>query len=492
MLFSPYIFYFLFFISFSEGRNAMIFTQSNTQSKIITSLYILLYASHIAYCSPTPEKNTLPVGETRDQTTVFHKWTTPEHKLFQRVYSNINLTSMIKNFNPDYVTLMQERYKQNKSKLKPAISFLNSLTGWHLYDKNYDKNFTLTPQAQDRFKKLYELSETNIPAFIDFLIEHNFISHFIDHDEKSIGIRETVEKYKACNTLLFGNKDELTEQKQLFSLADRFFTYCFSPKTHDHFKKLSRISTYKPITRYVYTTLWHNFAGRGWKMWSQDVINDLKEKVKAGKTIVYIAGGGDIYQLITHGVYKLKILDPLVPETQLVYYPEGWQWLIKGNGEHNGIGDILVLTPKDKTIVLKREKFTPHGTSFDVTLSNNKKINIPASTTRWGIYERKESNGKHNDTRVGTCEFERRLSNQDDFNKTSTKEVVLSFNELSYVTRTKAMGGWGIDLDKLDDDFSMYIKQLTKPVSKAMLKNMHQATKQNVCLINLGSCIGVK
>jgi len=208
----------------------------------------------------------------------------------------------------------------------------------------------------------------------------------------------------------------------------------------------------------------------------------LRKKADAGKEVVYIAGGTDVYQLIKHGIYNIRVIDPLLP-SQPKYYSNNWEWFVKGKGPRFGVGDKFVINLEHKYISMERVDYERTGESISIKLSTNKNIRIEQSVTTWNLYDEKKN-------KLGQVVFERRLTDQEDFVTDEKKELLISFNELYFVAAPVDNDGWGIIPGEFDDSMQIYVKQLRKPVNKEIVCNLREEVKQtNFAFIELGSCV---
>jgi len=181
--------------------------------------------------------------------------------------------------------------------------------------------------------------------------------------------------------------------------------------------------------------------------------------------------------LFKHGIYNIESIDPLLP-SQPKFYADGWSWIIR----EDGIGDKIELKFEDKEITLKRVEFRTYGT-FKAKLHTGLEEDVQKSMTRWGIYD------KQSGKQLGNWVIHRRFATQDDFIMDKKKVLLLSFNELYFVTTITPTRSWGIDLDKFQDDFKVYVKQLRAPVTKQVALNMQAADVSAFSFIALGSQI---
>jgi hypothetical protein len=89
---------------------------------------------------------------------------------------------------------------------------------------------------------------------------------------------------------------------------------------------------------------------------------------------------------------------------------------------------------------------------------------------------------------VGRITFERRFCSQRDFVLNPRRVMLMSFNELYFITSNQP-DGWGIDPTALPPDFCLYIKQLRNPVTKSVMEHMKEADASSFQFIKLGTCV---
>jgi len=301
----------------------------------------------------------------------------------------------------------------------------------------------------------------NMPSFIDYLKNNGFEDKQLNKKEQEAGYLNIIAKNKRFMQTLCINNTKATELETLFAIANRFFEYCFSPATWPLFYKILKTPIDYPIARLIYSTMWYNLSGDGWRNWHSATLKTLQKKCAQGDYVTYIAGGTDIYQLLDYGIYNIKIIDPMLP-TQPKYYSQGWDWLIKG-----AIGDELTISTKHKKLLLRRNSYQETGT---------------LSVTDWQIFDQKTG------IKIGTVTYDRRFCQQTDFLSKPGQHLLMSFNELYFLT-TIDDDNWGINPQKLPKDFILHIKQLRRTIDKKMLCNMRTADASKFCFIRLGSSI---
>jgi hypothetical protein len=405
---------------------------------------------------------------TRDDTDVFTSWIDGKGEYRQCIFSDVNVQKMSKRQSSEALKSCFLRYPKSLA----ALNFYFD----HLLDgKPVIGNESL---LLEHFKTLYPMLQSDIGAFLDYLDDHEFSSKIYNRIEKNAPHNPVIGKYNAFMHLLFAHTEKHDEREHLFSVANNFFEYCFSPKTFLSFKKRLKNSCYHPLARLLYSVIWKQLAGNGWKEWHASCLQGLKKACDDGKTIVYIAGGCDIYQLIKQGIYNIRIVDPILP-TQPAYYAEHWWWLVKRSSKNPGIGDCLRFTFNDKSIVMKRSGYSEKG-SFTCRTKRGAKRSIPQSITQWTVYE--------DNQKVGTVTFDRRFCKQKDFLPDKSKQLLISFNELYYITSTEEPDSWNINPLKFKPAIKLQVKQLRKPLNKQVLCNMVQADQLPFSFIRLGSC----
>lgn len=405
---------------------------------------------------------------TRNDIEVFSSWINGDGEYRQCIFSDINLEEMTQRQSSEALKNCFLRYPKSLAALKFYFDTL-------LDGKPVIENEQL---LLDHFKTLYPILQNDIDAFLDYLHNHKFSSRPVNRIEKNASHNPIINKYNSFIRMLVTHSEKYSEREHLFSVANNFFEYCFSPQTFSSFKKRLTSSYYHPLARLLYSVIWRQLAGNGWKEWHASCLQGLKKACDKGKEIVYIAGGCDIYQLIKQGIYNICIIDPMLP-TQPAYYAEHWGWLVKRSSKNPGIGDCLQFTFKDKSVFMKRFAYQEEG-AFTCKTRCGIERSVPQSVTKWAVYE--------DNKRVGTVTFDRRFCKQKDFLPHSSKQLLISFNELYYVTSTDEADSWNINPLKFKPNIKLLVKQLRKPLSKGVLCNMVKADQLPFSFIRLGSC----
>ncbi len=409
---------------------------------------------------------------------VFKRWVDKKDPCFQYVFDDINIADFQKNLENGsgnkYITEFNRLLR--KSSKKPYLT--KSIIDFFCLDPLRPDKFELTDKVKERLSNVYSYLESDINQFIEYIKLHEFSDELINKVECKTNFLTVINKYKNFVQLLFANSDPFLTQNNLFCVANNLFEFCFYPKTALKFEQLLKSPENYPIVRMFYSIMWNYLAGQGWKDWSRSTLSSIRDLTKNGETVVYIAGGTDIYQLLKYGIYNITVIDPVLP-SQPDYYSDIWDWLVVNKTENNGIGDVVNYDFGNRKLVMKRTTFDKLG-FFKAELSFGKVIDIIQSRTEWTVFD-----DLYNE--LGKVVFERRFCRQDDFVKKDNSHLLISFNELYYIASNNLNDSWGIDISKLDDNFKMFVKQLRNPVNKDVLCNMQKADNSDFSFIKLGS-----
>jgi hypothetical protein len=331
-------------------------------------------------------------------------------------------------------------------------------------------------EAETRFKKSMKeiIDELNhdMPAFIRRLEKSGFTSKEIDAAEKESGASKLGAIYRKTLVAPLSAAGQDSEE-QLFGLANRMFEYAFGQKHGEKFQEILHHPERHPLARLFYANIWYRLSGNGWRIWHKDVLSLLREESKQGREVVYIAGGTDIYHLIRSGVYRIRVIDPILP-SQTKYYSEGWQYLVDCSA-----GDEIRFV--EERITLRRESCQKLGSFTTDELSDGQKYTIPSVIVTWRLID---DTGRV----TGSVIYERRFATQNDFSGNKDRVLLISFNELAYVTDS-GPAGWGMDSEKWPSDIRIYVKQLRQPVGKTECVNMKKAALAPFSFIRLGTSI---
>lgn len=424
----------------------------------------------IVFCLVISTASALNAKEIRQASDVFKKWIS-----CQKVVPNCNLAQIFQDQNR--ALTIKKFYEQNLTKLRRTTNFLDALSNGAINKHGHQIKTELSSAFENNLTKLVASAHSDMPMFLQCLKEFQFSE--IPH----ASITEQINAYNALMTLIFAHEKEDVQHDILFTLANRFFEFSFSVPTAQAFQQMLLTRQNQPLVRMMYSVMWEKLAGNGWKNWHEKSLRTLKQEADAGKTIVYLAGGSDIYQMITHGIYSIHIVDPQLP-TQPKYYADQWDWLIKNNENiDGGLGDQIVFN--DQNLIMDRVFFKELESSFSMQLSNRSSIRLPQSVTQWDILN-------HEHQIIGRVIFERRPVVQEDFIVYPHTTLLMSFNELYFIALPKNLGGWGIEPAQFGDNFQMTVKQLCNPISRQTVCSMRAACLLNssdLKFIDLGTCV---
>lgn len=418
--------------------------------------------------------------EIKNADVVFKKWL----EMQERYSVDASLQETAKLINDALFTNFRKKYEEEIFVFRAIYPFLNIVTDGCVNEYGHEFRAPISANFIKNLSMIYFLIEHDMPGFIKFLETTGFSSAQNVQNEQYWDSTDIILKNNLLINLLFAVQNERKREELAFGVANRFFEYCFSAETFCDFQRLLLDKNLYPITRMLYSVIWYNLAGCGWKNWCFESLKVLKERFADGHQIVYIAGGSDIYQLIKAGIYNIKVIDPQLP-SQPKYYADEWSWIISGAGIDSGIGDKIIFNNAGKKIIMERVDFQVDGTTFDARIATGQIITLPHSISTWNILDEKGS-------KLGTYILDRRFVSQDDFIPRDKTTFLMSFNELFYITLPDFMGGWGIEPSKFQEGLEIVVKQLHRPVTKQMLYNMRMANLLNTSdfkFISLGTCI---
>jgi hypothetical protein len=392
-------------------------------------------------------------------------------KSVDKVFDEWQINEEPFSFHPiDYESHEINAYQKQLAALEKRLA--NHPYSYKQLENFYYSNHNAKPNHLTQLLKY--IKDGDITGFIEYLKKNRCTSAALNKEENSLPYDKVMNKYNGLMQLLCAPKKRADQDKFLHTVAQYFFSYCFDPKTHNEFLTLLKTPKYHPLARMLYAIMWIHLGSKGWSTWHINLLNELPKD----KEIVYIAGGTDIYQLIQHGFYNIRVIDPFLP-TQGTYYSDGWRYLVGGRNR-DAIGDKIAFDNDE--LILKRSAYKQTGT-LRATLSNSTRRTLPTSTTKWRIYK------KNSKLPVGSVTLERRFTNQKDFIFDPKKIFLLSFNELRFIT-TQGEDSWGIKAHKFDAQTKLYIKQLAMPLTKAWLHCIQKAEKSTeLDFIELGNCI---
>lgn len=389
---------------------------------------------------------------------------------WQRIYQHRDLTTFIQYANTHYWEHLLSACEQN-DQLSINVSKMFGLggsPGFHLQSHFLE-------DGGERLAIILSNLENQFPRFIDHLWDNHFSDQLVCESEAAQPVVDTLNRYVDLCRALFYHPDSFIQNEYLFSLANKTFNFCFDEGSYSILMRILNNSAYYPLGRYLQSILWQFLSSEGWRDWHVDALDTLRQRAQAGTTIRYVAGGTDIYQLLTNGIYQIEVIDPLLPSQATDgFYSEGWLWLVE-SGE---IGDILQI---DHTLFLRRdqcESFLP----FEAKTASGQIITLMASETRWGVYR------QDTQTKCGQVLFKRRFCTQSDFVQEPGYLLLTSFNELYLLSAPDYSDGWGINANLLADDMPIAVKQLRNPIRGETLKRLSAANDVQFRFINLGGC----
>ncbi len=400
--------------------------------------------------------NKMPSGEVRLDKRVFAKWIR-----LQQVFKDTPLSRWKAYLNKSYMNNFRVKVPPTLEKQLKFMRF------------PFHELFSIQlTKAEKRFrrimKKRFKRMDKDFPAFIRLFIKKGFTGMRYYKRDKRLGGSTARDKYNKFLKALFYHPKWFIQHQGLFAFANRMFEYAFQPKTFSGFKRILRRKKHRPLIHLMREGIWYFLARIGWQFWHDHTLNTLAKLSKKKMEIVYIAGGTDIYHLILKGVYRIRIIDPIFP-SQTRYYSEGWRYLIHGDRPDGGIGDKIRFTKGKKKVIMTRVYYKKGKKFTTVKLSTNKVMRLNQSVTIWLIHTK---SGK----KLGYYVLERRFVRQKDFKVYPDQVFLISFNELNFITTLKR-DNWGIKPKRFDKSFQFYVKQLRKPVTYRMLRNIQRVQR---------------
>lgn len=408
---------------------------------------------------------------------VFAKWYD-----WQAIMPDKDLTTMAQSLHGE---TLKKHYLAGIHNLAEMTPFLDLLTASYINKDGFILRSAVPKEIEQNFALIHKLIQDDMPALVKFLKASPMLTkELISGEQFSNNANQIIDKYSALFQLLFAHQDAAEAQKYLFTAANHFYEYCFQEATFPTFERMLLDPHDQPIARMLYTVIWYNLAGNGWKHWHEDCLKNLKTAADSGKTIKYIAGGSDILQMLNAGIFNIKNIDPELP-SQPKYYANGWEFIIRSEAEDGGIGDQITIPLKNQNVIMVRTGFVLTGETFKARLNTNEIIEIPRSVTTWQIQD-------EHGTKLGEYVLDRRFCTQEDFVASENETLLMSFNELYFIGLPSFLNGWQIEPTQLPSDLNIIVKQLRKPVSREMIFNMRIAALLNATdfkFIALGTCI---
>ncbi|MFC1894551.1 hypothetical protein ACFLYH_01225 [Candidatus Dependentiae bacterium] len=449
------------------------------KKKLFSFLFVLLSFS-------------LLISESRKSEDVFKKWIK-----IQRVFDRSDFNQIKDGLKESDFIALKSRYASILNFLQTYSSFFSLASEKQIENGLLKLSILDDDLIKQKFEKIYRILYEDPQRFVDFLkekyLDNDNLSSLDNFFKSSFGVSDSdfIDECRDLFFLLFSTDNFVDIEKRFFTVGNNFFDYCFRIKTWPNFRPMLLDEKQHLIAKFLYSIIWRSLAGNGWKHWSSECLKKIKDRVCDGCEVVYIAGGSDIFQLtntfiqsdeLKNVIYKIKIIDPLLP-TQPKYYSEGWDWLIKGQDD-DGIGDEIIFNLDNKKVIMKRKSFKLLGNKFKARVASGDIIDIDQSETIWETYD------STNNRKIGEFKIERRFAGQSDFTNDKKKAIVISFNELYFIATPEAKGGWGTNPYKFPDYMYFYVKQLHKPVSVKVVRNLRSACEQmEFNYIALGTCI---
>lgn len=412
-------------------------------------------------------------GVTKTEQDVFKKW-----QEWQECYTHQNLTTIMQKAPGNYWESFKQEYEKVADLVADTRPFLSWLTHGGIACDGAMNATLFDRQAHKNVKHLFTVLEHDMGSFLQLLQQHHFYNAQINKREGSVHYQEVIDKDVAFIKLLFAHPDKHVRNEYLFSYANHLFEYCFSPKTWPNFKRMFNNRSYDSLTRFIYATMWSYLVSEGWHNWSKECLVALRERAQLGEDIVYIAGGSDVYHLLKNGIYNITVIDPQLP-SQDTYYTNDWEWLVKGDGDHGGVGDLFTVHTDGGVLTAERVSYEELGT-FSAELSTGQTAQLPHSVTRWNVYD-----DQH--LYRGRILFDRRFCQHDDLLPKTHRALLFSYNEMYYAALGKELDGWDVQPKRLPLSFTTYVKQLRYPVGKQVFAYLRACEASQFAFIRLGS-----
>jgi hypothetical protein len=394
-------------------------------------------------------------AETRDASAVFDRWIQ-----WQRIFEDCPLSGLGYALDEAFLARFSvNRLAPHHPVGSPALLF-------------FEEPFLTNPVAA--LLEWHALFDHDLSGLCARLQAHGLLSPAIDRLEAEWPVNRVIDKYRHFVAALFGVADPALHAAALFAVGNRVFDHCFRDATHEDYRALLARPGDRSFVRLLHSLMWHHLSAEGWRDWHRSTLERLKAEV--GKTVVYIAGGCDFYQLLLHGIHDIEVIDPFLP-SQSSYYSEGWSWLIA----EQALGDCITMDCGGYSLVLRRESHQNLDT-FEAVLSTGETAVLTRCKVGWGVFS------DFNERRLGTVTLHRRFAETADFAANDRRSMLLSFNELHLFATSRDFGGWGLDLNALDPARVIHIKQLRAPITVDTLRKMRATEALPFRFINLGSC----
>lgn len=401
---------------------------------------------------------------TKKASEVFNQWLQE-----QEIFSDRDLRQKSATLDKTHAHLFRTYYEENNALLSTLTPLFAAVTQRAINGNGYQLGDELSDTVKNNLAQLYELLESDPTLFFDYVAATLAPLDSLEKIESVMPADQIIKKSTTMMRMLFACPVEDDENAYCLAVANRLVECCFGQQA-DYYQKLLTTKQLFPLARCINALLWQTLVGDGWKHWHQSCLDFLKSRADQGDTIVYVAGGSDWYQLLTHGIYSIKIIDPCLP-TQVKYNVPAWEFLIKGEGVDGGIGDQIrfgyYAAPCGQGLTLQRSSYKKTG-SFAMQTSDGKVVNVPQAVTTWDVLDAGQK-------KIGHIILDRRCACTDDFAKHEHETVLISYNELMCAATPEFLGGWTIDVAQLPVDTQIAVKQLRAPISKTMFSHMRIA-----------------
>jgi hypothetical protein len=421
-------------------------------------------SSYATQAKPPARTDSMLKPHQRYYTDVFGRWLKDQRILSDAPPSDIPVDDA-------FISAFKEHLFSNAAILSNYQEFVQLISAGTLSSDSYMVTKSVASPISIAVASLLSDLDNAPEVFVDQLCFSALKSSSLNAQEEKNVITDTIAKQQLALRMLVAHKDPLVENKRLFSVGNRLVDYCFRSPTFQHYINLYKDKKNYPVLRFLNTAVWSTLVGEGWRHWHEDALLALQAAADNGKEIVYVAGGADLYQFLRLGIYNVTVLDPFYP-TQDRYYSPGWDYLVASNAKNKGLGDEIICGAECNNVKLVRNH-TQEADYFYAKLSNDKVTKIRKSETRWDIVSQ-------DGELLGAFTFKRRPVEQEDLVTNPKKVFVMSYDEMLYIAQPEIIEGWGTDPSKLDDDFSMIIKQFRNPIDKAFLQNIRIAAMLNI------------
>ncbi len=407
---------------------------------------------------------------THEPLELFEKWIKIQHTISDR-----NLNDLSSTLDDGYLSRFRKNYQEAIPTLQSLASLLNTTTGGAINADGHMLCPPLNDAMKERLSFFFSAWEEQPARMVDYLRSINFTDP-TETTDKTGNFNITVEKYKALTKLFISAPSDRQEEECSIALANRLAEYCYSNETFPHYQRTLLNAQDHSIARMLHTILWYNLIGNGWKLWHENCLQSLKQEADKGKRIKYIAGGNDIYTLLSRGIYNITVIDPFLP-SQARYYANGWEWLLSGS-----IGDEIIGMFGTQELKMVRTEFSEQDPFIAKTGGQFQALKKLRTT--WTVSDAPSSKA------LGTVVFERRFASRTDLVPSADHVFLMSYDEFIYLGLPSLLDGWNITPGSLSPDFTCYIKQLRKPANRDFLNNLRIASMNNYAdlkFINLAS-----